>query len=1118
MTQPIPVLLLFGQPELRLGEQLVALPTRKLMALLAYLALEGPTARSKLAELLWDATDERARANLRGELYRLKKVGLEHALEERGDALVLSGISSDLEVFERAVARGQWQEALEVRRGTLLENFVLPGALEFETWLSLARERLEERFNEVLAARAESLERAGESNAALEMHQRLLSRDALREDSHRAVMHLLLKRHESERALEHYRRHEEFLKLELGLEPSAVLRGLAQAIKTQANLEFNAAPTNLQNPPLVGRDGVWSELEKPSTFALLVGDAGVGKTRLALDYARANGSYLVLPHRELASQVGFGGLIEGLRNRFEAGWRPDNLESIWRLEAARLLPELAMDVGETTTNEARFREGLAQTLFCALGPGGTLVFDDLQWADESTLLFLQYLVRRSKEKNIRLIGTTRPEGLLAGSWLERAMRELERDRLAKRLKLSPLLETDVLALVQALSGSEGGIVFSRRLHAATQGNVFYLLETLRALFERGELSENAGWHTPYDQETSDYLELHLPESVLESVRQRFYRLEELPRRVAELLSLCGRDIAPVTLEKIINGSVVAALETLEQAGLVRVGSQGYRLTHDLSRTALDQGLSLARRMTLHARLCEVLSSENPEPSLAAEIVRHAQASQNWLAARDWGERAAHSAALRYAHFEVAELLAQAIQAHQHLTPDFEREIAMRLEREQALHYAANREAQRLELEQLQALGYKEPSLKPELLFRAGRLAEALGKFDDAVKHYQNSSLKKSKLRLVYALEQTGTLEGAERAALEVYESTEPSDAFEAAILLAELAQERGKSADSEQWLTRAEDLVYGDPTRELRLMRVRARFDYHTGLPERAIEYALQGERLALETGSLLDEAICANTRAVALQSLGQYGKAIPVLEKVRAFATQIEHPMLWSVSTLNLGLLHFQLGDFAIALEITHQITENMHDFGNQIMRNLQLGLIYAYQSDAQKARHHFELVSIDQNIPIWHHATLLYDLGLVNALEGNDLAAVQYLRQEFEISREFNANWVMGAALEAICLLRLGEPQAALERSSAALAALPARGLELPAQQIPWAHAQVLHALGDDAGALQALEQANNLLEQNAQAVGEDARARYLEAFCFNRDIRAALNGIWLETPRLI
>ncbi len=1130
-------LLLFGPLELRFENRVVALPTRKLLALLAFLALEGPTARSRLAELLWDATDERARANLRGELYRLKKTALGSLLEDRGERLALNGVSSDIEGFERAVARGDWAGALAFRRGALLEGLELQDALEFETWLALARERWEERYDEVLAACAAGLERDGNADGALETHRRLLARDPLREDSHRAAMRLLVQRSEPALALEHYRDFTTFLGREMGLEPSAAMQEFARTLGVNGSQRADpepptSTPSGLNAPPLVGRESVWAELERaPTGLSLIVAEAGEGKTRLASDFARAKGACLFVPHRELAAQVGFGGLIEGLRSRFEAGWRPRDLEPVWRVEAARLLPELAQtltgSIEAEGTNEARFREGLARTLLSALEPGGTILLDDLQWADESTLRFLPYLVRRAERARVRVIGTTRPEGLAPGGWLERAARELEREGLSRRVRLAPLGAADVLELVRGLSGSQGGRVFSERLHATTQGNAFYVLETLRALFERGELRADAdGWHTPYDDDTRDYCELRLPESVLESVRARFYRLEELPRRLAELLALSGRDLDPGTLERASQGSsadVMNALEVLEQTGLVRGAASGYRLAHDLSRAALDEGLSTARRLTLHARLGEVLSNAPAEPGLAAEILRHAEAAGNWVMMRDWAERAAREAITRYAHREVTELLAKALEAHARLGHDPEREAQLRFEREEALHWLGEPESREQELRKLEPL-LTDPTQRDRLEYRRGRLAEARGQLEEAARHFERCSLPEAKLALIRLLTHFARGETARATASELFQNAAPEHAVRAALALALMDQERGAHAEAQSWLERAQPLAERDPRARLEVLRVRARHANLTEHFEEAQTLALQAQALARTMGATEIEASCTNILGLSFLLRGRYAEAAVAFERVAEYSAHLDRPQLRISSAINLSWVCLLTADFERSLELAtlaFDLASLINDRGGVIEALLGTGFLELHQNQPERARQRFEAVieHLEPDSPPHYLADANSGLGMCALRRGNVSRARDHFRVATSLKRTHPrmTPWMGDQAQLALCSWLDGDTLEALRLSEEALGALQGSGLDFP-QRVPWIHAQLLRQNGDVAGANLSFRRARNLLEEAVAAVPEARQQRYLEAFTFNRDILAALNGVWPDPPRLI
>ena len=223
---------LLGPPEVWVEGRRLELPTRKLLALLAYLLLEGPTPRARLAELLWEGFDRRARANLRSELYRLKQTPLAAVLREEGGCLCLEGVESDLRRFEQHAARGEWALALALRRDVLLEGLELPEAPLFEEWLLLTREAWEERYRRALFRHAEGLERAGQARAALEAYQQFLRLDPLGEEALRAVMRLFERLGEPGLALESYARFAAFLERELGLPPARETRQLAERIRT----------------------------------------------------------------------------------------------------------------------------------------------------------------------------------------------------------------------------------------------------------------------------------------------------------------------------------------------------------------------------------------------------------------------------------------------------------------------------------------------------------------------------------------------------------------------------------------------------------------------------------------------------------------------------------------------------------------------------------------------------------------------------------------------------------------------------------------------------------------------------------------------------------------------
>jgi hypothetical protein len=134
---------LLGAPVVELAGRPLALPTRKLLGLLAYLALEGPTSRGKLAGLFWSEQDEAtARGNLRRELNRLRHTPMATLLQTDRDLLQLGPVQTDVAAFRAHLQEGELEPALTLYRGPLLEGLELSGAAGFEEWLEQGSEAL----------------------------------------------------------------------------------------------------------------------------------------------------------------------------------------------------------------------------------------------------------------------------------------------------------------------------------------------------------------------------------------------------------------------------------------------------------------------------------------------------------------------------------------------------------------------------------------------------------------------------------------------------------------------------------------------------------------------------------------------------------------------------------------------------------------------------------------------------------------------------------------------------------------------------------------------------------------------------------------------------------------
>ncbi len=646
---------LLGTPVVLCDGQELALATRKALALLAYLALEGQTARGVLANALWsEMSEDAARTNLRKEVFRLRETPLREALTVSSSSLELSpDVIVDAKRF-LALGAANDEAALELYSGALLEGVELNGAAGFEAWLDGQRERLQETCDRLLRGRATRLEMLGDLRGALSAQRTLLATDELRESQHREVMRLHWQLGERAAALEQFDALAELLSRELGLTPLPETLALLAKIQRGGPDESTApeparskAP-NLSHPPLIGRESAWQWLEsRGAGLNLILGEVGVGKTRLCED---ALEPVLTLRGFESASATPLYPVAEALRAALP---RLQSLDDLWRLEVARLLPELLRpgereSVGQNDDGRARFLEGLTKGLQLSLPPGGALLLDDLHWFDASSLEFVAHLVRRAPE--LRVVATARSLELSENAAAQNVLNALEREGLIARLTLNPLGEAQTLSLLQALSGGAARL-FARRLQNATGGNPLFALETLRGLFESGALHTDAdgSWVTPFDNDTEDYTELPIPPNVLELALGRVTHLGGAVRRLLEVAVLSGEpfeadDLMPATALSDWEG-----LEALERAlggQVVRHEGQAYRFSHDVLRQSLLNQLSLERQRLIHRRLADSLGKRDAAP---ARVAQHLELGGRELEAAPWHLSAARQAQTVYAH-------------------------------------------------------------------------------------------------------------------------------------------------------------------------------------------------------------------------------------------------------------------------------------------------------------------------------------------------------------------------------------------------------------------------------------------------------------------------------------
>ena len=145
-----------------------------------------------------------------------------------------------------------------------------------------------------------------------------------------------------------------------------------------------------------------------------------------------------------------------------------------------------------------------------------LVLDDLQWADEPSLLLLEFLAGQMSASKILIVGTYRDIEVTREHPLFKTLAQLARGDAYHRVELGGLEGESVSQLIKAISGAEPSEELAQAIFGHTEGNPFFMTGIIRLLAERRLAS---------GQSTEESLEeLEIPQSVLEVVGQRLNRL------------------------------------------------------------------------------------------------------------------------------------------------------------------------------------------------------------------------------------------------------------------------------------------------------------------------------------------------------------------------------------------------------------------------------------------------------------------------------------------------------------------------------------------------------------------------------------------------------------------
>ncbi|HUP37394.1 MAG TPA: adenylate/guanylate cyclase domain-containing protein [Candidatus Limnocylindria bacterium] len=472
-----------------------------------------------------------------------------------------------------------------------------------------------------------------------------------------------------------------------GLPAPVEVHEISGAVPIRSRLD---AASPRARSPLVGREALLARFDEAIDAMLagtgqvvsLVGEAGVGKSRLCLEFARrcrARGCLVIeAPAVSYGRAAGYRPGVELHRRYFQVEIG-DDAATIRDKVAARLRvldPELEEGVSDILWVLGASRDGVVgdadpdrrrrqvmRSVHRLVTRQGrrqpfVMILEDMQWVDSETHAAMDALVEALPPRTL-VASTYRPE------YVDRWSRHPG----YTQVRVEALEPSAAGAMLDALLGDDPGLVPLKRLVAErANGNPLFLEECVTTLVETGALAGERGAY----RLTRPVLSLEVPATVQATIASRIDRLRYEDKRLLQAASVIGDAVPVRLLETVADASadeVRRGLDQLHRAGLLDQRALfpdlEYGFRHALVHDVAYESLLHERRRALHARILDAIEGAYEGGRLVEQTERlahHAFLGEVWDRAVDYCRRAGARTLARMASWESVSFFERALAA------------------------------------------------------------------------------------------------------------------------------------------------------------------------------------------------------------------------------------------------------------------------------------------------------------------------------------------------------------------------------------------------------------------------------------------------------------------------
>lgn len=476
--------------------------------------------------------------------------------------------------------------------------------------------------------------------------------------------------------------------------------------------------------PIIGREYELSKLlqkysklyDRQGGIAVVTSEAGLGKSRLISEFRKQVGKEEVdraksrwLFGRGLSYRQSFKNrlFVDILHSYLEVPENPEDTLVKLRLEAmgeelfgqrkGEVVPYLAALLGLSPDEESKTQlplndpQILQQRTFLAMGEWiealvaqqpVIMVFEDLHWADPSSVELIEYLYSLTVYHPLFLICVTRPERE-STFWDVKIRCSHDYPEQFTELTLWPLTDEESRQLIKhQLKIDKMPEAIEHLILRRAEGNPLFLEEILRSLIEEGAIAHQEDGHWRIIRSVD---EIDIPNTLQGVLTARIDRLKPEVKEILQIAAVIGRVFPRFILAPVVNKPDIidAALEQLKAADLIEEQTHDpepvYMFKHVLTYEIVYNGLLYQQRKAIHKQIADFMAFKAfwmLGEEYAPIVADHYYKSETWPRAMRYLQRAAEAALQSFANKEAVNFYTQALEVADRIGEEVDRAAVM----------------------------------------------------------------------------------------------------------------------------------------------------------------------------------------------------------------------------------------------------------------------------------------------------------------------------------------------------------------------------------------------------------------------------------------------------------